>query len=711
MAESAKKTHAALVAPVRKKFITDPAGLKFAQLRKEYWLEDGDIFPLPAPKSDTKKSGKTEEGSDGEEIDATDAIETTEQVAQTPYLIVGFDVEYTSPVLTKAQVKKGDLTPLKIHSYQFSACTHDGVAWTGIFLPDQDEQYAFAEFLMFVYAVGGRHHGFKGIPSKVFLVGHNLKLTLPLVTDFTTFSQCLSINHGTVATGPNSVGVYLTQTDGEMRMVDVQIRDTLMLVAQTSKRIKDVATLVGIEEVVIPASGDVVEPDLAQLIHSDWDLFSRYAINDAEICKRYLQRIIALTARDDGKFRVPMTLASIGIDLLRTHWNKEFQSGGMFEGKTELALLGTESIRVNEYHSGYGHSVPKDKVVRKELLHIYEPLITECYQGGRAEQYWFGPSDEGVWSDYDLTSAYPTAMSYIGLPDWDAMHNSNEVDHYKLDQLGFAIVDFEFPESVRFPTLPVRAADAIVFPRKGRSYCAAPEIQLALRLKAKVKIITGIVIPHDVTKPVFRDFVAQCAEKRMQAGDGSFDGAFWKEISNTLYGKTAQGLKERRVYDMKDQASKQMPRSPITNAAFAAYITSFTRAVLGESMNSVPSNRSVFSCSTDGFITDATEAEMASINTTKLFNIVFGGLREVATNTATVMKKKHEVRKLLGWRARGQATLLEGQNPTTKSLILAKASIYTKPELDTVPAQNRFVTDLFSIGMGIQKSKSCALRV
>lgn len=698
MAKSARKSHAALVAPVRKTFITEPAGLKFAQLRNEYWLDDGDIAQPPEPQSDAEKATKTDDGADDEVIDATDAIETTEQAAQTPYLIIGFDIEYTSPVLTKSQVKKGDLTPLKIHSYQFSACTHDGVAWTGIFLPPQDERYAFSDFLVFVYAVGARRHGFKGIPSKLFLVGHNLKLTLPLFTDFTLFSHCLSINHGTVASGPAPFFVDMTLSTGEIRMVEVQIRDTLMLVSQTAKRIKDVAALVGIEEVELPeARGEFFEGKsrIEQLLHTDWNLYCRYALNDAEICMKYLQRIIALTVHDEGKFNVPLTLASIGISLLRGFWADLFKAGGTLEGKTEFDLLGTETVKTQVFHSGFGHSITKPVVIRKELFHIYEALITECYQGGRAEQNWFGPSIEATWSDYDLTSAYPTAMSHIGLPNWDAMHNSNETADYQLDKLGFAVVDFEFPEDVRYPTLPVRAADAVIFPRRGRSYCGAPEIHLALRLKADVKIVTGILIPHEIGKPVFRDFVSHCADKRTQAGEGTLDAAFWKEISNTLYGKTAQGLKERRVYDMKDQAAKQMPRSPITNAAFAAYITSFTRAVLGESMNAIPKSRSVFSCTTDGFITDATEEEMSAINRKRLFNIVYGGLREEATNDAAVMKKKHEVKKLIGWRARGQATLVEGQTSATKTMVLAKASIYTAPEFDTLPAQNGFITDTF----------------
>ena len=204
-----------------------------------------------------------------------------------------------------------------------------------------------------------------------------------------------------------------------------------------------------------------------------------------------------------------------------------------------------------------------------------------------------------------------------------------------------------------------------------------------------------MVIPQDITKPVFHGFIEACVSKRDAAGDGTFEAAFWKEISNTLYGKTAQGLRERRVYDMKDQETKPMPRSAITNAAFASYITSFTRAVLGESINAVPRNRVIFSCTTDGFITDASQGEMDHINQKSLFNLVFGSLRDDISGNDAVMKKKHEVRRPLGWRGKGQATILAGTNPNVKRIVLAKASIYTVPEMETLPAQNRYIVDLF----------------
>ena len=56
----------------------------------------------------------------------------------------------------------------------------------------------------------------------------------------------------------------------------------------------------------------------------------------------------------------------------------------------------------------------------KELF-WHEDFFTECYHGGRNEQFWFGPAFEAQWFDYDLSSAYPSAMALIGRPDWKGL--------------------------------------------------------------------------------------------------------------------------------------------------------------------------------------------------------------------------------------------------------------------------------------------------
>ena len=40
---------------------------------------------------------------------------------------------------------------------------------------------------------------------------------------------------------------------------------------------------------------------------------------------------------------------------------------------------------------------------------------------------------------------------------------------------------------------------------------------------------------------------------------------FWKEIANSTYGKLAQGLRKRRIYNLDDDEMKELEESKITN--------------------------------------------------------------------------------------------------------------------------------------------------
>jgi hypothetical protein len=62
-------------------------------------------------------------------------------------------------------------------------------------------------------------------------------------------------------------------------------------------------------------------------------------------------------------------------------------------------------------------------------------LISECYHGGRNEQFWFGPAFDDTWIDYDLAGAYPTSMAAIGTPLWDEIHQCDDIDLWRSFEL------------------------------------------------------------------------------------------------------------------------------------------------------------------------------------------------------------------------------------------------------------------------------------
>jgi hypothetical protein len=229
----------------------------------------------------------------------------------------------------------------------------------------------------------------------------------------------------------------------------------------------------------------------------------------------------------------------------------------------------------------------------------------------------------------------------------------------------------------------------LVFPLEGESYCASPEVYTALRLGAQVEIVNGIILPASFEVRPFEAFIMECTRRRKMYPKGSLDELLWKEIGNSTYGKTAQGLRRKRVFDSRSGEHVDLPPSRITNAYFAAFTTSFVRAVLGEILAALPLHRTVCNATTDGFLTDATDEEVLGATQGPLCRL-FAQARLRICGDPVVVEAKHRIAQPLGWRTRGQATLLE--IPGEKA-VLAKAGL--KPPMKDKERHNAWIVDTF----------------
>ena len=259
--------------------------------------------------------------------------------------------------------------------------------------------------------------------------------------------------------------------------------------------------------------------------------------------------------------------------------------------------------------------------------------------------------------------------------------------------MGFARVAFEFPESVRFPCLPVRVPNNLIFPRRGESYATASEIALAVSLGALITIMHGVTIPIDATTP-FETVIRELQGKRKDADlrDDKLSAGLFKELGNSLYGKTAQGLREKRVFDNRSGDRRQMPQSRITNVVFAAYVTGLIRAALGEIMNALPQSVSVLSCTTDGFICNSKPDELGTACNGPVCGLL-KACRGRLHGIQEIVEVKHKAAQVLVWRTRGQATIepFDGGG-----VILAKASINIWPPIQDEKLLNWHFVNMFS---------------
>ena len=637
----------------------------------QYSLEYDNFIP-PAPSGRKKKSGPT------------------------PYLIVGFDTEYQAPAepLDRSAVVHQE-AKYEVLSYQFHCLSEAGVTWSGICCPDDGERMSLGKFLVFALGKGIKEGVIDKLPTQIYLVGHFTRADVPAFSDFKQLQGIISAVRKTFVSIDQGVTFELPFPKKDPIRLRVMLRDTMLLIpsASSSKSLNAVGELIGRPKVPLhkdPSKELAMKRDMARVRRTDWELYKKYALNDAIICVEYLKKIGDLCQTVLGKRKFPVTLTSIGVDLLFKSWEEDLRVD-------PLAVLGREEVQEERWDKRLGHYRTFKRQVPIEEYHWNEAFVTESYHGGRNEQFWFGPCYEANWTDYDLASAYPTAMSLMGMPQWEKFRFSKNLKDYTATTLGYACVDFKFPDNVRYPTLPVRTQNGLVFPLEGRSYCAAPELVAALALGATLHIKHGVIVPTDDSVRVFGRLIKDCLAERKKHPPKSMDALFWKEIANCTYGKTAQGLREKRVFDMRDKQMKPLPPSRITNTFFASYITSFVRAVLGEIINALPSNRMVFSVTTDGFLTDATDAEIRKAASGHLGKLYAEG-RKMLTGTANVLEKKHEVRVPLGWRTRGQATLVEGPkniNDPSYSVVLARGGISIDEDLETPQQRTGHVCRLF----------------
>lgn len=582
-----------------------------------------------------------------------------------PRLVIGLDTEY-APV---------DKLTNRILSYQFFASTPDA-EWLGIFYPTRKRRIKLARYIGSIIKIGQKEGLIKGWPEAVYCCGH---FTL---ADFTAFEDmgglCRKMDsvRRTFLSLAKPIKITCYDASRHKHKVKVHVRDSMVLAPNGMGSLKSLGDILGFEKQELD-EGMIEHMD--EFLKSDPERFETYALRDAEIAARYCAAMAEINLDLLGTKEIPFTLSSLGISLLLKSW----QENGMRADD----ILGKETVPDEQWNGHY--MVKTTKRVSRSEVHMWESFVTETYHGGRNEQYLFGAGRKDEWCDWDLCGAYTTAMALLGMPDWTRIRHTRDVSEYQPTALGFSRVQFKFPPDTRFPCLPVRCEAGLIFPLEGESLCGSPEIYLAVKMGATVHILDGIIVPQDLTVRPFANFIRLATMKRKEHPKGSLYEQAWKELSNATYGKTAQGLREKRCYSSREDKYDRLPPSRITNPFFASWVTSFVRAVLGEILASLPSHVMVSNATTDGLLCTASKAEMDLCTSGTLCTLFTSG-RYLVAGKRECVDSKHSIDQVLGMRTRGQLTLL---GATEEDLVLAKAGV--KPPVKGKEAQNEWMIDLF----------------
>lgn len=495
---------------------------------------------------------------------------------------------------------------------------------------------------------------------------------------------------------PRTRRVMATDRNRNQRAITVDFVD-VSSIAAAGTSLADLGTMVGIPKLVLPAGHT---PDrMDAFLEHEPEKFKAYLRRDARIPPLVLRRYRRFCRDELGIAKPARTLGGLSVQA--------FQKTLSELGIDPNTLFGKQAVEAPRFSKATGKTSVMHELVNTFAMQIVDQAAADAYHGGRTETFMTGPicvlGETGrprPLNDIDLRSAYPSAMAACRVPDWDAvrvLRGGDCLAEFKADVLGFAEVEFECPSGLRFPPLPVPTRRGLIFPRRGVSVATAPEIAAAVRLGVRVEVRLAIVIPWKSSVLPYLEHTARMIRLRNALkvdGKDTLESKTVKEVTNSLYGKHAQGARGRAIFDMLTGASKQMPRSSVTCPPIAAYTTGLVRGAMAEMLNSIPAGETVVSASTDGFLTTAVPPQVGLGG--PCCRVLLDARRKIASLTDEAAGSDHEVLlevkkrvdEVLAFRNRGIATTQaeEGSAP-----VVARAGIKFERGVDA----NRELVDLY----------------
>lgn len=538
-----------------------------------------------------------------------------------------------------------------------------------------------------------------------------------LRADMSSFSDCFNFKgiqgiRGTIAGEIDLYGVDVATLENKrfkpqvMKLHDknrngkhtvVNFIDT-MLLSPNQCGLATIGELIKLPKLPIPAGYSIDRMDV--LLKEDKEGFEAYALRDAEIAV-YYGLFMQVFVRQELKLkRLPMTLAGIGLakykELMLAYRNNQ---GHRVDLNT---LFGKHKVQTVKWNKIKGQPVFRTETVLTPAKDLFASLATHAYMGGRNECFATGITPIDTWSDYDVASAYPVAMLHLKPLDYEAAYVTHDVTEFTCNVVGMAYVKFKFPENTRYPSLPVQSPNGLLYPLSGETYVTAPELAVAIGMECKIDIQHGVIVPFiENSQPLFLAFVEKMRGMRQDFNKkvgkkGSIMELLCKECINSLYGKTASGVKAKTGFEVSTGLSKVLPQSVISCPYLASYISGFIRALVSEQIASIPAQYDVLSITTDGFLTNA---PMEAINLELPASKYFTKLFRLIDATGSVLECKHRVKQLVMMKTRGQLTLIADGT----DLITAKCGI--KPEC-AKELQNDWMIDLYLNRVPVQKVKN-----
>ncbi len=500
---------------------------------------------------------------------------------------------------------------------------------------------------------------------------------------FVDFDSDILIHLSSVSGGIVSLSAfYLYAVNLEnrwfFRPLRCSVRDTMCYATDKHHSLEILGDAVGIPKITLPNGFDKV--DMNVFLSQKPVEFLEYAINDSVVTLCYASELW------DYNTTMPVTVSSAAVraavPILKTFFGCEDDIDKYnyhFRGLKRMSrgLIKSSRKKGNRNFCDYNSLVPIN-----DDANILQSYAKNAYMGGYNASLNIGWFDDKLTYDYDLCNAYATSMAACFDVDWTSERVvfrewKNEkmslFDFHTPYDILFGFFKFSFPDNVEYPCIPVSVDGSIVYPREyvGENeldgvYASGPEIYLALRLGATVTAVRAVQGIYRLNKDgspshsllaVAQGFINDRNLAKQTYGEGSLADGLLKLALNSIYGKIAQGIKEKSSWDAYRDYMEKIGSSEITSPVHASIITSGVRAVLLATMNQLNYlGYTVYSVTTDGLITNAPFDVLKKLDLYG-FRTVFETARIAMTGNPAMWQIKHAQRALLNFTTRGNVAL------------------------------------------------------
>lgn len=466
--------------------------------------------------------------------------------------------------------------------------------------------------------------------------------------------------------------------------VRLEVRDTMIQAPEGAKSLRALGDSIGVPKLDVGAyiaCMDVLRSENPRLFYD-------YAMNDSVIVVKYMGSLYGFNRL--GCPTITTLSGKIAHSMICDYFNISRKDKEAFH----RLFAGNELRKITKFSRKGNKSIKHDVREWEPFSHDnkkIQDMCSDAYKGGLNQCYEVCYRETKTW-DYDIQNCYPVGMYFTPDIDWEhpikrEVHNewADPKDFTDVMPLFVGYVEYEFPSNTFAPAIAEKHMKCLITLLEGSDTVTGIEIKAALHMGARIYIKEGYFL-NPLTddqgnvsyslRNVVSELIRIRREFQSKYEKKGFEQLVVKIIVNAIYGKQAQAVVPKNVFNAMTDDTEQLPPSEISDPYRACMITAFIRSFLSVLMTEIVlSGYDVDSATTDGLISNIPPDLLRGLPINMLgssYKDIVSEARKELTGDPEIFEVKHMNNDLLNFRTRGNISSTENVdidgNPVEKGL-------------------------------------------